>query len=350
MQQVPEGIDAERVSEYFAKHVPGGDAPLGFSLISGGKSNLTYRVQAGDRTFVLRRPPLGHVLPTAHDMAREYRVLRALVGSGVPVAEPYALCEDDAVNGAPFYVMEDRPGVVIADQLPDGFATEPADRARISQALMTTLAALHAVDYEAVGLGDFGRPEGYLERQVRRWSQQWERSKVDEAPIIDELIARLRAGLPKTPAPTLVHGDYRLGNVALDPKDPGRIVALYDWEMSTLGDPLADLGYCLIYWVEAGEPAALHTGAATALPGFATRAELVESYARASRRDVADIDWYQVLALYKLAVISEGIYARYKQGKTLGEGFEGMKRTSVGLAERAMAIADASPRPALRGR
>lgn len=351
--ETPPGIDAPAVARFFAAEVPGGDAPLRFSLIGGGRSNLTYRVEAGPRTFVLRRPPLGHVLPTAHDMAREYRVLSALRDTGLPVPRTFALCEDPEVNGAPFYVMEHREGVVLGERLPEGFAARAEARRRIGEALMETLAALHEVDFRAVGLGDFGRPEGYLERQVARWAKQWERSKVEELPLLDELARRLRAALPAHGSAALVHGDYRLGNVALDPADPGRIVAIFDWEMATLGDPLADLGYTLVYWGEPGDGpragAVEPYSSLTARPGFHTRAELVEAYARARGRDVGDVAFYQVLALYKLAVISEGIYARYLQGKTVGEGFEGMQRTSVALAERAIAVAEASTVPALRG-
>lgn len=343
------GIDAPAVERFFASHVEGGDTPLEFSLISGGRSNLTYRVRAGRRDFVLRRPPLGHVLPTAHDMAREYRVISALRDSEVPVPRTFALCEDDGVNGAPFYVMEYRPGVVIAAELPSGFAEFDAERARVGPALMRTLAALHAVDVEAVGLGDFGRPAGYLERQVRRWGKQWERSKVAETPLVESLLARLARALPDGSEARLVHGDYRLGNVALDPAEPGRLAAVYDWEMATLGDPLADLGYCLVYWVEAGDPPDLFgTGGATTAPGFSTRQELVEEYTQLTGRDTTGLDFYRVLALTKLAVISEGIYARHIQGKTLGEGFKGLKRTTLHIAERAQAIAEASPLAALR--
>jgi aminoglycoside phosphotransferase (APT) family kinase protein len=351
--EAPPGIDAPRVERFLARVVPELGAPLRFELIGGGRSNLTYRVDGPGGTCVLRRPPLGHVLPTAHDMAREHRVLSALAGSEVPVARPLALCEDAAVNGAPFYVMEYRAGVVANERLPEGFATRSDERRRISLALVDVLAKLHRVDYAAAGLADFGRPEGYLERQVRRWSQQWERSKVGELPEIDELILRLRAALPKSPPPALVHGDYRLGNVALDPGDPGRIVAVFDWEMATLGDPLADLGYTLIYWGEVSDPPdARGVGsfqAVTAQPGFLTRVELTAEYARRSGVDVAHADFYQVLALYKLAVISEGIYARHLQGKTVGRGFENLQRSSVFLARRALALADASRTPALRG-
>jgi len=349
----PPGIDAEAVAKFFAAHVEGGDVPLAFSFLSGGRSNLTYRVEGGGRSWVLRRPPLGHVLPTAHDMAREHRVLSALRDTGLPVPRTRALCTDEAVNGAPFYVMDFAPGVVIEEELPAGYARTPAERRRIGPALMRTLAALHAVDVRAVGLADFGRPEGYLARQVRRWSEQWERSKAGEVPLISELVRRLQASIPDTPVSTLVHGDWRLGNVALDPADPGRIVAIFDWEMATLGDPLADVGYTLVYWGEAGDaPGSRGPGryaAVTTAPGFHSRAELVAEYSRASGRDVTSVEFYEVLALYKLAVISEGAYARWRAGLTAGEGFENVERVSVPLCEAAMAIAERSAVPGLRG-
>jgi aminoglycoside phosphotransferase (APT) family kinase protein len=247
--------------------------------------------------------------------------------------------------------MEHVDGVVLEAKLPPGYADGPAERRRIGDALVATLAQLHAIDFRAIGLADFGRPDGYLERQVRRWSEQWERSKTDALPAIEELIRRLRAALPTSPAPTLVHGDYRLGNLSLAKDDPGRVAAIFDWEMATLGDPLADLGYTLIYWTEPGDSA---TGtpfgaSVTAQAGFHTRAELIEAYAKASGRDVASVDFYQVLALYKLAVISEGIYARFRMGKTLGSGFENMQRAAGPLAERALAIADTSSDRNLHG-
>ncbi len=345
------GIQLENVTRFFHERVPGADGPLAFHLIAGGRSNLTYRVEQGERQWVLRRPPLGHVLPTAHDMVREYRVLSALADTPVPTPRTIALCEDASVNDMPFYVMEYCPGVVLSERIPDGFAESHDERRRMSEALVDALVALHAIDIEEVGLGEFGRPQGYLERQVRRWSQQWERSKTAELPEIDELIRRLRNALPESPAPTIVHGDYRLGNMALDPEDPGRILAIFDWEMSTLGDPLADLGYTLIYWAEPGEvdpSGGLTAGAVSAQPGFLSRAELVEAYAVASGRSIEHIDFYQVIGLYKLAVIAEGIYARYLQGKTLGEGFQGMKRSAGGVAARALRIADQSSDPRLR--
>ncbi len=347
------GVHYANVSRFFRDNVPGGECALSFDLISGGKSNVTYRVRGGDREWVLRRPPLGHVLPTAHDMAREYRVLTALKDSAVPVPRTIALCEDKAVNEMPFYVMEYTPGVVLLNELPAGYATTAEQRRRMSEVLIDTLVELHAVDFDAVGLSDFGRPDGYLERQVRRWSQQWERSKTAELAEIEALIPRLQRALPTSPPPTIVHGDYRLGNMALDPGDAGRVIAVFDWEMSTLGDPLADLGYCLIYWVDPDDDfSTTSVGTAstyTALDGFLRRSELIEGYGRRSGRDVGAVDFYQVLALYKLAIISEGIYARFLQGKTLGDDFKDTMRAAEPLAERAMQIAEQSENKYLRG-
>ncbi|MEN8181245.1 MAG: phosphotransferase family protein [Myxococcota bacterium] len=353
MSETPQGIEPEAVAKFFATNVEGGDVPLTFAFPSGGRSNLTYRVDGGGRTWVLRRPPLGHVLPTAHDMSREHRVLTALRDTGLPVPRTRALCEDASVTGAPFYVMDFAPGVVIEEKMPAGYAATPAERRRIGTALMETLARLHAVDWRAVGLADFGRPAGYLARQVRRWSEQWERSKASDVPLISELIHRLNAALPETPDATIVHGDWRLGNLALDPEDPGRVAAIFDWEMATLGDPLADVGYSLVYWGEAGDARGSRGpggyGAVTTAEGFHTRAELVDEYARASGRDVSAVEFYEVLALYKLAVISEGIYARWRAGKTAGEGFDRVARASIPLCEAAMAIAERSALPGLRG-
>ncbi len=353
MSQVPAGIDYEGVSRFFAEHVPGGDVPLTIELISGGRSNLTYLVRAGDREWVLRRPPLGHVLPTAHDMAREFRVLSGLSGTGVPAPRPFALCEDPAVNGMPFYVMEYRRGVIISEQLPAGYAESEADRTAMSSALVDALVQLHAVDYEAVGLGDFGRPAGFLERQLRRWGEQWERSKTRELAELDQIVHRLRASIPESGPPTVVHGDYRLGNMILAQDDPGRVEALLDWEMATIGDPLTDLGYTLIFWgdsTDTPERLEVRPGSAlTAQPGFFTRKELVAEYGRRSGRDVSSIEWYRAFAAFKLAVISEGIYARFLKGQTVGEGFGDYGDSSRTLLQLALAVADASPDPRLRG-
>jgi aminoglycoside phosphotransferase (APT) family kinase protein len=345
----PDGVDLERLRPYFAAHVAGAhDAPLSATLIAGGRSNLTYSVTDGTSTWVLRRPPLGHVLPTAHDMAREYRVMTALAPTDVPVPRTLALCEDNAVNDAPFYVMELVDGVIYRDGAALA-ALSPDDARRASEVLVDVLAAIHAVDYDAVGLGEFGRPDGFLERQVRRWGEQWERSKTRELPEVDELARRLRAALPESGPPTIVHGDYRLDNTMMATDDPGKIVAVLDWEMSTLGDPLADLGLFLLYWGRA-DAQVIATGAAIeSQEGFLTRDEVVERYARVSGRPVDQMDWYQCFAAYKLAIIVEGINARYQMGKTLGEGFEAMGAMVSGLINGALDQANASDITALRG-
>ncbi|MBK7328220.1 MAG: phosphotransferase family protein [Dehalococcoidia bacterium] len=350
---VPAGIKYEAVSHFFAENVPGGRAPLRFSLISGGRSNLTYKVESDGGTWVLRRPPLGHVLPTAHDMAREYRVLTGVAKVGYPAPKPIALCEDAAVNDYPFYVMEYREGVIIAEELPPGYAETEDQRQAISRALVATLVQLHAIDYEAVGLGDFGRPDGYIERQGRRWAEQWGRSETRPLAEVNELIKRLKAALPVSPPPAIVHGAYRLGNMMLGSDEPGRVVAVLDWEMCTLGDPLSDLGYTLGYWGEEGDSEsqinARPTSSVTARPGFATRRQLVDEYGRLSGRDVSAIEYYQVLAYYKLGVITEGIHARFLAGETVGEGFEGYGERTENLMKFALEIADNAADPRLRG-
>jgi aminoglycoside phosphotransferase (APT) family kinase protein len=340
---VPEGIDLAGVSRFMEERVPGARGPFTVELISGGRSNLTYAVTGPTGSWVLRRPPLGHVLPTAHDMAREYRVLAALADTDVPVPRPFALCEDVSVTGAPFYVMERRSGVVLHEALPPGYAPTPADRRRISEALIDTMAALHAVDWRAVGLEGFGRPEGFMARQVRRWAEQWERSKTRELPAIERVRDWLAARVPPSPPPTVVHGDMRLGNIMLAADDPGRVVAVLDWEMSTIGDPFADLGWLLACWAEPDDPPAWIEGLSPNLPmlapGFLTRRAMLERYVQRSGRDAAYLDWYIVFGLYKMAVIVEGIHARYLKGQTVGEGFEVYGRRVPLLAETAWTLA-----------
>jgi aminoglycoside phosphotransferase (APT) family kinase protein len=349
----PPGIRYDSVARFFAQHVPGAEGPLSFQLIGDGRSNLTYKVVCGGNTWVMRRPPLGHVIATAHDMVREYRVLEGVSKVGFPAPRPIALCEDPEVNDFPFYVMEYRDGVIIVNDIPAGYADRPEQRRAMSMALVNTMIELHAIDYNAVGLGDFGRPDGYLERQVRRWLKQWEQNKTRELPLIDELIRRLERALPVSPPGTIVHGDYRLGNMILDPHDPGKVVAVLDWEMSTLGDPLSDLGYTLVYWGSPGDDPgrtnARPTSQVTAQPGFMTRTEIVDEYARRTGRDVSHIDYYEVFANYKLAVITEGIYKRHLQGQTVGAGYGGMADSCVRLVELALSQADASSDPKLRG-
>jgi aminoglycoside phosphotransferase (APT) family kinase protein len=346
--ETPPGVDLDRLRPWFAAHVEGATgAPLSASLISGGRSNLTYAIADGAHEWVLRRPPLGHVLPTAHDMAREHTVLAALAGTDVPVPRTLAFCSDEAVNDAPFYVMEKVDGVIL--RTPGELARlSTTDARRCSEGLIDVLVAIHAVDYNAVGLSDFGHPDGYIERQVRRWGEQWERSKSRELPAIEELARRLRAARPESPPPTIVHGDYRLDNTMLAAGDPGKIIAVLDWEMATLGDPLSDLGLFLVYW---GRDQSNLGGSASTTPdaGFLTRAEIAQRYANASGRDVSQLDFYEMLASYKLAIILEGIHARFLMGKTVGEGFDHIGVMVEAIANSALDVAAHSEIAALRG-
>jgi len=312
------------------------------ALLPGGKSNLTYRVRSDAGEVVLRRPPLGHVLPTAHDVAREYRVVTALGRTAVPVPRTLHLESADGVLGAPFYVMERVVGHVCRDALPHGYADAPAERARIGGAFVDALAALHAVDPAGVGLGDFGRPAGFMERQLRRWGRQWESTRTAELPVLDRLLADLERTVPAQQAGTIVHGDYRLDNTVLHPTVAGEIVAILDWEMSTLGDPLADLGTLLAYWCAADddEPlvAARMFPPVTADAGFPGRADIVKRYAARTGFDVAGVAWYQAFAYLKLAVIFQGIAARAAGGAMLGEGFGDEQRRVAPLVEAGRAL------------
>ncbi len=300
------------------------------ALISGGKSNLTYRVASDAGEVVLRRPPLGHVLPTAHDMAREYRVQSALGQTVVPVPRTLFMSGADGVLGAPFYVMERVVGHVCRNQLPDGYADTAHDRAAVGRALIGTLARLHTIDPAEVGLGDFGRPVGFVERQLRRWSEQWQRSKARELPMLDELRDELARTVPYQRAASIVHGDYRLDNTILHPTKPGEIVAVLDWEMSTLGDPFTDLGALLAYWSEVDDDETLTAARmmppVTAASGFPTREELVRAYGEITGFDTSDVAWYRAFAYFKLAVICQGIAARAAGGAMLGSGFDQAQR------------------------
>ncbi|MFJ4615809.1 phosphotransferase family protein [Streptomyces griseus] len=315
----PPGLDPELLRGHLDRERPGlVSGPLEARLIEGGRSNLTYVVGDGTGQWVVRRPPLGHVLATAHDMAREHRVISGLHPTAVPVPEPLLLCEDDSVLGAPFYVMEYVGGTPYrtAEQL----APLGPERTRAAVlGLVDTLVDLHAVDPEAAGLGDFGRPEGFLDRQLRRWGKQLDASRNRDLAGIDELHASLGRGLPSSPAPTVVHGDYRLDNVLLGSDD--RIKAVLDWEMSTLGDPLTDLGLLVMYSSDLGLPKSPVSTTSRAA-GHPSPAELIERYAARSGRDTSAISWYTAFAWFKLAVILEGIHYRYTLGQTVGAGFD----------------------------
>lgn len=332
------GIDIERVSAWLADNVAGAEPPFEFALIAGGRSNLTYTVtDAGGRRLVLRRPPLGNVLATAHDMAREHRIIAAVGPTRVPVAPALALCTDSDVNGAPFYVMGFVDGVVL-DSPEKGHAIPLDVRAAATRCLVDTLAALHDVDVDAVGLGDLARREGYVERQLRRWSAQWEASKTRELPAIDEVERHLRTRVPHQQGIVIAHGDYRFGNCLVDP-ETGAIAAVLDWELCTLGDPLADVGYLGVYWTDPGA-VAHRANDPTSAGGFGTfAAEVVERYASHTGRDLSGIDYYVAFGSWRLAVISEGVYARYlhgAMGDTSDVDLPGMSEGTETLAEIAL--------------
>jgi aminoglycoside phosphotransferase (APT) family kinase protein len=333
----PPGLDLNRLREYLDAHCPGVlDGPLTAEVIAGGKSNLTYRVFGASDSIVLRRPPLAHVLPTAHDMSREYTVIAALHPTGFPVADPLHLCTDKDVIGAPFYLMSYVDGLVLRDA-DDIAALSLAEATRSSELLVDTLAALHATDPAAIGLGEFGRPEGYLERQVRRWHQQWEASKTRELAMLEEVAAKLRDTVPTGGRTGIVHGDFRLDN-CMYAKDLSRILAVLDWEMATLGDPLADLGLMVVYTDLADQglaPTQPHIGPEQ---GFLTGDQLIERYAEKAwaGSPIDEIGWYVALGYYKLAIISEGIHARYLLGMTVGPGFDQMGERVPALIDRAL--------------
>lgn len=323
-------------------------AQLRTRLIAGGRSNPTYELSDGQRFWILRRPPVGHVLPTAHDMGREYRIMTALSGSVVPVPRTIGLCQDSSILGAPFYVMDKLHGITLrtAD---DTLRLTPAQRTALAYASIQTLTDLHGIEPSTVGLQDWGRPDGYLERQLSRWQRQWDSSATALRAEVAELRSRLAAALPESRYPGIIHGDFKIDNLMVDSTDPTRIIGLLDWEMSTLGDTLTDLGILCSFWDHENEFHNPITAGATALPGFPTRDDLVNAYLTARQIDVAEIDWYLVFADFKIAVILEGIHARHLQGHTEGEDFEGVGTMVEPLLNRALERASRSSVHGLAG-
>jgi len=318
------GVDLDKLAQYLTAQRPDlFNGRLKAEVIAGGRSNLTYFVNDGSRTVVLRRPPLGHVLDTAHDMAREFRVISALTDTNVPVAGPILLCEDLDVIGSPFYLMEKVEGLVLRD-FDDAMGLGAASIPALSYRLINTLGHLHAINPNDVGLADFGRPNGFLERQIRRWTKQLDASRSRDVPGIDALATALAKNIPTTQRNTIVHGDYRLDNVlvARNPFGEYDIAAVVDWEMSTLGDPLTDVGLFCTYWAALGSSTLVPINPNTdATAPFPPTDDLIASYAEASGLDLTDLPWYIAFGCFKLAVILEGIYFRHSMGKTVGEGF-----------------------------
>jgi aminoglycoside phosphotransferase (APT) family kinase protein len=338
----PDGIDRRSVEAWFAENVSGAEPPLSFERISGGHSNLTYGVSdARGRRWALRRPPLGKRLGSAHDMGREHRVVSALAETPVPVAPVAGFCADESVNEAPFYVMEFVEGPILRGLAEAEIFPEHGDRQAIGERVADTLVDIHAVDPDAVGLGELGRREDYVARQLHRWQGQWEKSKTRELPLVDEVHERLAARIPEQGPATIVHGDYRLDNMILT--SGGEVAAVVDWELCTLGDPLADVGLLMVYWPDSGEEATSLGQPANLAPGFPGRDELKRRYAERSGRDLSQLDFFVALGYWKLAIILEGVYARYAAGQygKVDPGIRHFAKVVENLAEAA-AAAEAS--------
>lgn len=333
-----EQLDWSNLAAYLREHLPGADGELSVEQFPGGHSNLTYLLRFGENEFVLRRPPFGPVPHRAHDMARESRVLAA-VHPVFPLApKPYVLCEDTSVIGSVFYVMERRRGVVIRMEEPPGLT--PATRQRISGSIIDTLVDLHAIDIEKHGLTALGKPAGFVARQVQGWTERWHGAKTSDLPEMEMLASWLHERIPADPArPTLVHGDYKLDNVMLDSADLGHLVGVFDWEMSAVGDPLVDVGIILCYWVHV---AAAETNDAVATvttrPGWFGRDEILSRYAARSGRDVSHISFYEVFAIFKLAVVIQQIFARFYRGQTDDPRFASLDQRVTALAKMAAAL------------
>ena len=319
-----EDFDLEAVESYLRTYVE--DLPEGeleVSQFPSGASNLTYLLKVGDWEGVLRRPPLGPIPPKAHDMGRESGIL-AKLNSVFPLApKPYFFCEDESVIGSPFYVMERREGVVLDDSFPEGVEPDEELCRGISRTVVDTLVELHAADVQEAGLGDLGRPDGFLKRQTEGWISRYEKAKTEEIEEVEPLTAWLAGGVPESPPPAIIHNDYKLNNLVLAPEDLTDVRAVLDWEMATVGDPLFDLAVSLSYWIEADDPDELKAvmPTVTATPGFMTRKDLIDRYAEQSGRDLSEMHWYVVFGYFKLAGILQQIYARWKNGQTTDERF-----------------------------
>lgn len=336
-------VDPEGLTAYLDDRVPG-EGPFEVERHQAGHSNETFFVGRSGNEWVLRRPPRGAFLPTAHDVLREYRVLSALGGTGVRAPRTLLACEDESVIGAPFYLMEKVEGYVIREELPGFLAEDESGRRRVGEELVDALAELHAVDWLSVGLEGWGKPSGYLERQLKRWSGQLDLTLPLTRPLPDlvEVGEWLKGRVPESPPSTIVQGDYKLDNVMYAPEAPARLVAILDWEMSTVGDPLADLGWMLSFWREPGDeedPVLSERTEVTRLPGFSTREELVERYRERTGRSMSDVVWYTVLAVWKLAILLEGSYARHLAGATDDPFFAELEHGVPALARRALAVA-----------
>jgi aminoglycoside phosphotransferase (APT) family kinase protein len=332
-----EEMDAPRLEAYLREHLPQFSGRLGILQFPHGHSNLTYLLRIGSAELVLRRPPFGNQVQTAHDMSREFRVLSKLSAVFPPAPQPYLFCDDANILGAPFYVMERRQGVILRKSLPPGLTIDAQAARCLGQSLIATLSQLHAIDAQAAGLSDLGKPTGYVARQVSGWTNRYAAAKTGDIPAMDQVARWLNEQMPAESGVAVIHNDFKYDNVVLDPADPSRIVAVLDWEMATLGDPLMDLGTTLGYWVEARDPEPLQRAAVgpTMLPGNLSRRELVERYEKVSGRAVANPLFYYCFGLFKVAVIIQQIYARLVRGHTHDPRFARMNEIVAIMSQQA---------------
>jgi aminoglycoside phosphotransferase (APT) family kinase protein len=347
--RVGEEIDGDALRRYLVTHLPElAAATSNFSgdieQFSGGHSNLTYLINAGSNffsfgeEFVLRRPPVGPVAPTAHDMPREFHLLQAIHPHFALAPRPILLCEDASVIGAPFYLMERRSGLIVRNRIPHEIGDDPEQRRRVSEAVVDTLAALHAVDIYSTGLAKIGKPTGFVERQVRGWTERWVRSKTSEVPAMDQVARWLADWIPtqSETGATIVHNDFKLDNIMLDTGDPSRVVAVLDWEMCSVGDPLIDLGLLLCYWTLKSADDRRSLRVVTTGPGWMTREEIIERYARQTGRNLSHIAFYETFARFKVAVIIQQIYFRFVRGQTSDQRFQHFDQLVLELAQEAV--------------
>jgi aminoglycoside phosphotransferase (APT) family kinase protein len=337
-----EELDLVRLEPYLRAHLPNLTGPLVVEQFSSGYSNLTYLLSSGTNGWVLRRPPFGNVVKSAHDMGREHRILSALNAAYPLAPRAFLYCADETILGAPFYVMERRKGVILRQKPPTEVALDPPTARRLGERFVDNLARLHGIDYTAAGLGDLGKPVGYVARQVTGWIKRYYDAQTDDLPAVERAAAWLADHQPLESSAALIHNDYKYDNLVLDPGDLTRIIAVLDWEMATIGDPLMDLGTTLGYWVEAKDPEPLRASAfgPTALPGSLTRRELVERYGSITGRDSSGMLFYYVFGLFKIAVIGQQIYARYKRGLTKDERFAGLIHLNRLLGDQAIRAMD----------
>ncbi len=340
-----EQLDWQKLAAYLRDKLPDSDRPLTVKQFRGGHSNLTYLLCFGEKEWVMRRPPFGPLPVGGHDMGREYRVLSRVWRAFKPAPRAMVYCEDPSIIGAPFFVMERRKGILIRmrQPLPPELPKDPASLRKLSEAFVDTLADLHAVDYKAVGLEGLGKPDGFLKRQITGWMGRWEKAKTREVPLMEKLGAWFLDNMPDSPPPALIHNDFYLHNLMVDFDDPGKIVGVFDWEMATIGDPLVDFGTSLGYWREKDDPEdLLATGEGevhTLAPGFMSRRELMDRYARRTGRDLSNIEFYWAWAHWKNATVVEQIYVRYVRGQTTDPRFARMGTHAPALASAAARVA-----------